>query len=169
MEFLTAKLFTLDSEDDKTQIVGMSATLPNPQLLARWLKAKFYIAKYRPISIEEHLVYDNSIYPTPRPHPQRKIETSVHQELSNDMTNAVVALAVETAMARHGALLFCCSRSGTERMPATISDDSPTEHLSPEDLDRRHDLLASLRALPGGFEPTFIETILSASGFTMQD
>jgi replicative superfamily II helicase len=36
----------------------------NPKLLAGWLQAKFYVSKYRPIPIEEHLVYDNAIYPT---------------------------------------------------------------------------------------------------------
>ncbi len=58
MELLATKLMALESSENKVQMVGMSATLPNPQLLAEWLKAKFYIAKYRPIPIEEHLVYE---------------------------------------------------------------------------------------------------------------
>ncbi|EXJ86604.1 DNA polymerase theta subunit [Capronia epimyces CBS 606.96] len=183
MELLATKLMSLDTP---VQIVGMSATLPNPQLLARWLKAKFYIAKYRPIPIEEHLVYDNAIYPTAnakeffltatqltagntvstqRPQPLRTITRSDHRDLQNPMTNAVVALAVETALMGHGALVFCSSRLGAERMASLISDTLPINGLDQQTSDRRQDLLASLRALPGGFEATFSKTVLCGVGF----
>ena len=97
LELLGTKLM-VQSPANKVQIIGMSGTLPNPQLLAQWLPAKFYVAKYRPIAIEEHLVYENAIYstanakeffrtasqitaedhvPTPRPMPQRKIKFRV--------------------------------------------------------------------------------------------
>jgi DNA polymerase theta len=46
------------------QLIGVSATLSNPQLIAGWLNAKFYILNYRPIPVEEHLVYENAIYTT---------------------------------------------------------------------------------------------------------
>ena len=51
MELLGTKLLSLNSE---VQFVRMSATISNPQVIAKWLKAKFYIAKYRPIPIREH-------------------------------------------------------------------------------------------------------------------
>ena len=186
MELLATKLMALEPPENKVQIVGMSATLPNPQLLAEWLKAKFYIAKYRPIPIDEHLVYDNAIYtttnaeeffrtasqltagevvPTQRPQPQRTITKSVHHDLESPMANAVVALAVETALAGHGALIFCSSRLGAERTASLISEALPTDHLSQDAFSQRRDLLASLRALPGGFEPLFSTTVLCGVGF----
>lgn len=183
MELLATKLMSLNSP---VQIVGMSATLPNPQLLARWLQAKFYIAKYRPIPIEEHLVYDNAIYPTAsskeffrtatqlaagdavptqRPQPLRTISKSDHRELQSPISNAVVALAVETALTGHGVLVFCSSRLGSERTAALISDAMSVNHLDQEILGQRQDLLASLRALPGGFEATLSKTIPCGVGF----
>jgi len=183
MELLATKLLSLESD---VQIVGMSATLPNPQLLAQWLNAKFYIAKYRPIPIEEHLVYENSIYSTanakdffrmasqltidearstPKPHPYRTIEKSTHQQLESPIVNAVVALAVETASSGHGALVFCGSRAGAERMALLISDAMPTTTITPDIWDRRQEALASLRALPGGFEAAFSKTILCGVAF----
>ncbi|KAH0841099.1 hypothetical protein AYO21_06592 [Fonsecaea monophora] len=186
MELLATKLMSLAWGEKNVQIVGMSGTLPNPQLLAQWLNAKFYIAKYRPIPIEEHLVYENAIYPTAnakeffrtasqlaagdavptqRPQPQRTIARSNHKELQSPTPNAVVALAVETALAGHGALVFCGSRMGAENTALLISDALPTDHLSREELERRQDLLASLCALPGGFEPSFSKTVPCGVGF----
>ncbi|KIX96979.1 uncharacterized protein Z520_07093 [Fonsecaea multimorphosa CBS 102226] len=186
MELLATKLMSLASSEKKVQIVGMSGTLPNPQLLAQWLNAKFYIAKYRPIPIEEHLVYDNAIYPTAnakeffrtasqlaagdalptqRPQPQRTIARSKYQELQGATPNAVVALAVETALAGHGALIFCGSRMGAEKTALLISEALPTDHLDRDELERRQDLLASLCALPCGFEPSFSKIIPFGIGF----
>lgn len=189
LELLATKLMSLGSRDapeSRVQIVGMSATLSNPQLLAKWLDAKFYIAKYRPIPIEEHLVYNNAIYatanakeffhtasqltkdapmPTPQPQPQRTITKSNQQDLGNPMINAVVALAVETALSDHGVLVFCSSRMGAEKTALLISDALPINHLSREIHDKREDLLASLRALPGGFEASFSKTVLCGVGF----
>jgi DNA polymerase theta len=183
MELLAAKLMSLDSS---VQIVGMSATLPNPQLLAKWLNAKFYIAKYRPIPVEEHLVYENAVYPTANAHdffrtadqlttnetiatqkppPARTISQIDHRDITNPMTNAVVALAVETASAGHGALVFCSSRAGVEKTALLISDAMPTGPQDPQILDKQHDLLASLRTLPGGFEPSFSKCIQHGVGF----
>ncbi|EXJ85435.1 DNA polymerase theta subunit [Capronia coronata CBS 617.96] len=183
MELLATKLMSLESP---VQIVGMSATLPNPQLLAKWLNAKYYIAKYRPVPIEEHLVYDHAIYPTAnakeffrtatqltagdavptqRPQPRRTISKSEHQEFQNPLSNAVVALAVETALAGHGALVFCSSRLGVERTASLISDALPVNDLDQEILNQRQDLLASLHALPSGFEATFSKTLPRGVGF----
>ncbi|EHY54639.1 DNA polymerase theta [Exophiala dermatitidis] len=183
MELLATKLMSLETP---VQVVGMSATLPNPQLLAKWLKAKFYIAKYRPIPIEEHLVYNNGIYltanakeffrtatqltagdalPTQRPEPLRTISRSEHRDLQNPMVNAVVALAVETAVAGHGALVFCSSRQGVERTATLIADALPVDHVDKGILGLRQDLLASLHALPGGFESTFSKAVPCGVGF----
>ncbi|OCT54002.1 putative DNA polymerase theta [Cladophialophora carrionii] len=186
MEILATKLMALETPESKVQMVGMSATLPNPQLLAQWLRAKFYVAKYRPIPVEEHLVYENAIYPTanakeffrtasqlttkdamstPRPQPQRTIQRSTHHELGNPLTNAAVALAADTALAGHGALVFCSSRMGSEKTALLISDALPTDHVDQETLDKRQDLLASLRALPAGFEAAFSKTISCGVAF----
>lgn len=93
-------------------------------MLAQWMNAKFYISTYRPIPIDEYLVYENAIYPAATSRqlfqtankltsststslhtsipPDRIIEPSTFKELSNSATNAMVALAVETATAGYG-------------------------------------------------------------------
>ena len=185
MELMATKLLCVQHG---IQIVGMSATLSNPKLVADWLRAKFYVSKYQPIPIKEHLVYDNAIYETsnakeffrtasqlsgrsPEPPTQKPVDAcanitkSVHKALENPMCNAVVALAVETAVANYGALVFCGSRLGAERMASLISDAMPAHDIADDALDKRADVLASLRALPNGYESAFNKTIPVGVGF----
>lgn len=199
MELMITKLLVLQQD---IQIVGMSATLSvrvfnsvsyytwltplqNPKLLADWLGSKYYISKYRPIPIEEYLVYENSIHQTANakdffrtasqlsspngtrdlPTPCRNVLASVHRELENPVLNAVVALSVETAMSGYGALVFCSSRQGSQNTALLIADALPSDNIAMDLLGRRMDLLASLQALPGGFEPSLSQTILHGVGF----
>ncbi|TGO27917.1 hypothetical protein BPAE_0035g00610 [Botrytis paeoniae] len=128
LELMATKLLSLEQG---VQIVGMSATLDNADLLAKWLNnAKFYISNYRAVPVEEHLVFENAVYLASSsnrfykiasqlnsqnsgnsmqafPDPHRRIQTSQHKELSNPLINSVVALANETARSGYGVLVFC--------------------------------------------------------------
>lgn len=157
----------------------------NPQLLADWLGAKYYVSRYRPIPIEEYLVCDNFIYQPANakdffrtasqlslsngthesPPPCRIIRHSVHPNLENAVLNAVVALALETAVSGYGALVFCSSRQGSQSTAVLIAETMPTENIALDVLDKRMDLLASLQALPSGFEPALSQTVLQGVGF----
>lgn len=181
-ELMLTKILTLQLG---IQIVGLSATLANPEILANWLQAKFFVAKYRPIPIHEHLVYENSIYPSANSKellrtasqlsnadptqktldPTHTIEKSSFQELTNPVINAVVSLAVETAEQDYGALVFCSSRAASQSIACLIA--KALRHIRPprDIAERRVDVLASLQALPGGFEPCLLDTIPQGVGF----
>ena len=131
------------------------------------------------------MVYENSIYATanakdffrtasqlasadatePSPTPCRTICASPHRDLANPVLNAVVALALETAISGYGALVFCSSRQGSQNMAVLIAEAMPTGITSRDLLDRRMDLLASLQALPSGFEPALSQTLLRGVAF----
>lgn len=120
-------MFVVESLED------LSDQTKNADLLAKWLnKAKFYISNYRAVPVEEHLVFENAVYPASSsnrfyktasqlnsqnlgnstqglPEPHRRIQTSQHKELSNPLINSVVALANETARSGYGVLVFCSS------------------------------------------------------------
>ena len=153
-------------------------------MLAQWMDARFFISTYRPVPIDEYLVYENSIYPAATSRqlfqtaskltastplhdsipPRRIIEASAFKELSNPATNAMVALAVETAVAGYGALVFCGSRHACQIHAATISEAMPYPQET-EKLNRRLDLLAELRSLACGLDPVLQITIVKGAGF----
>lgn len=180
LELMVTKLLLLQQD---IQIVGMSATLSNTEMLAQWMNAKFYISTYRPIPIDEYLVYENGIYPAATSRqlfqtaskltaaaslhdtipPHRIIEPSTFKQLSNSATNAMVALAVETAAAGFGSLVFCGSRNACHIHAATIGEAMPPAEA--EELNKRLDLLAELRSLACGLDPALETTIIKGTGF----
>lgn len=185
LELMATKLLSLD--DHAVQIVGMSATLTNIKLLATWLQGHFYETQYRPVPIEEHLVYDGRIYAAGTT--SRLIKTAATQangtqvsqapstaigtiaasdakELQDPVLNAVVALASETARAGYGVLVFASSRAGCESDALIISRVMPALYECNTDIqEKRTDLLGDLRSLPGGLDPTLEQTITSGVAF----
>lgn len=82
------------------------------------------------------------------------------------MANAMVALAVETATAGYGALVFCGSRYACQINATLISEAMPEPAASDSDiLNRRLDLLADLQSLPCGLDPVFQITIVKGVAF----
>ncbi|KAG2416949.1 hypothetical protein HFD88_008166 [Aspergillus terreus] len=185
IELMVTKLLLLQQ---KIQIIGMSATLSNTELLAEWINASYFVSTYRPVPIDDYLVFDNAIYPaatsrqlfqtitklasaptaslTDTMPPHRIVEPSKFREFANPTTNAMVALAVDTAVAGYGALVFCGSRQGCQIHASTISEAMPAQSaVDPEELGKRLDLLAELRSLPSGLDPVLETTLVKGVGF----
>ncbi|PLB45101.1 putative DNA-directed DNA polymerase theta [Aspergillus steynii IBT 23096] len=184
MELMVTKLLLLQQD---IQIIGMSATLSNTEVLAEWMNAEYYISTYRPVPIDDYLVYENAIYPAATSRqlfhtikklastatsiadtmpPHRMIQASTFRELANPSTNSMVALSVDSAAAGYGALVFCGSRQACQLHAAIISEAMPgSSMVDPEELSRRLDLLAELRSLPSGLDPALENTLLKGVGF----
>ncbi|RJE20334.1 DNA polymerase theta [Aspergillus sclerotialis] len=182
LELMVTKLLLLKQD---IQIIGMSATLSNTEMLAEWMNAKFYISTYRPVPIDEYLVYENAIYPAATSRqlfqkvsklnaaasisdaipPHRIIASSSSREFSNPMTNSMVALAIDTAAAGFGALVFCGSRQACQIHAAVISEAMPVLGVDSAELGKRLDLLAELRSLPSGLDPVLEKTVVKGVGF----
>ncbi|KAM0332357.1 hypothetical protein ACHAQA_002634 [Verticillium albo-atrum] len=184
MELMATKLITLPQP---MQIVGMSATLSNIKLLSTWLEAHSYETKYRPVPVEEHLVYESHVYPAsttsellktadqlknaPRSTQSevmaiRRIEPSAHREFKDPVISAVIALANETARAGYGVLVFAGSRGACETDAKLIARVLPRqEEIDTHIFDKRVDLLAELRSLSTGLDSALGETIPSGVAF----
>ncbi|KAF4594795.1 DNA polymerase theta subunit [Ophiocordyceps camponoti-floridani] len=165
------------------QLIGMSATLPNMTLMADWLDAHCYETRYKPVPIQEHLVYGGKVFlaepdsvPSSRPSsqdfaggrvaPVREIKPSLHREFTDVVLNAVVSLAYETAASGFGALVFAGSRGICEADARWISRVMPD--LGQVDaglVERRLDLLGDLRSLSNGLDAVLEETVPHGVGF----
>lgn len=90
------------------------------------------------------------------------------------MLNAMVALALETARAGYGALIFCGSRAACQSNALLVAEAMPDEqelkHLigdaeTDELLEDRRDLLAGLASVPSGLDPVFAQSVMKGVGF----
>jgi replicative superfamily II helicase len=102
----------------------------------------------------------------PNVEPLRIVQPSEHSALCNDLVNAVVALAYETASASYGALVFCNSRKGCENDATIISQAMPDDsELSNDIRDRRRDVIGNLRNTSVGLDSTLGKTITKGVAF----
>lgn len=153
-------------------------------MLAEWLNARYYSTKYVPVPIDEYLVHDNLVYPVSTSsaffktasqlgsgdqvlnlQPTRKVLESSSKELQQALANAVVALAVETAVSDHGALVFCGGRQSCQSMAALIAGAMPVDHVRAELFDLRRDVVSELQGLPVGLDETLGRTLIRGVAF----
>ncbi|XP_051955801.1 DNA polymerase theta-like [Xyrauchen texanus] len=148
------------------QIIGMSATLPNLDLLARWLNAELYSTNYRPVPLMEWVkigtnVYDGSLNLV------RQFTPSLPFKGDDDH---IVSLCFETVQDGHSALLFCPSKNWCEKLADSIGREFYNLHhkemqsgsgvqsisLKPEGLQ---DVVAQLKRTPAGLDQVLQRTV----------
>ncbi|KAI9804013.1 MAG: hypothetical protein M1833_000294 [Piccolia ochrophora] len=163
LELMATKIQSLDQD---VQVVGMSATLSNIEVVAKWLDAKYYESRYRPVPIEEYLVYEGQIFPAGTSSAFIRTTSELNASERDPVVNAVVALAMETVLAGYGALIFCNSRKRCERMAALISETMPLESdIDGDLLSARFDVFTDLRNTVVGLDPVLHTTIMRGVAF----
>ncbi|RXN27034.1 DNA polymerase theta [Labeo rohita] len=148
------------------QIVGMSATLPNLDLLARWLNAELYSTNYRPVPLVEWVkigtnVYDGSMNLV------RPFTPALPVKGDDDH---IVSLCFETVQDGHSALLFCPSKNWCEKLADSIGREfynlyhkemqsgSGVQSIS-LNQEGLQDVLAQLKRTPAGLDQVLQRTV----------
>ncbi|CAM4668380.1 unnamed protein product [Leuciscus chuanchicus] len=148
------------------QIIGMSATLPNLDLLARWLNAELYSTNYRPVPLMEWVkigtnVYDGSLNLV------RQFTPALPVKGDDDH---IVSLCFETVRDGHSALLFCPSKNWCEKLADTIGREfynlhhkemqsgSGVQSISLKQ-DGLQDVVAQLKRTPAGLDQVLQRTV----------
>lgn len=118
------------------QIVGMSATLPNLELVASWLNAELYHTDFRPVPLLESVKIGNSIYDS-----SMKLvrEFQPMLQVKGDEDH-VVSLCYETICDNHSVLLFCPSKKWCEKLADIIAHEFYSLHHQAERLVRSSEL-----------------------------
>ena len=163
---LYASLRPGHSSSDAIQIVGMSATLPNVETLAQWLRADLYRTDFRPIPLKEHIKIGADIFLSDF-QLCRHIEPSL--TVANDVDN-VVYLCLETLLDAHSVLIFCPTKNWCEKMAQTISNvffqlgSTAVSHYGAQlrqqlNGDLLAQILSALKGTPAGMDPVLAQTV----------
>ncbi|XP_068756266.1 DNA polymerase theta-like [Montipora capricornis] len=108
------------NEDNVTspaiQIVGMSATLPNLDMLAKWLSADLYFTDHRPVPLTEMIkigcaLFDGNL---------TKIREITGGTVAGD-DDHVIPLCKETIVEGHSVLVFCPTKNWCEKLAESIA------------------------------------------------
>uniref|UniRef100_A0A2K5KT27 DNA polymerase theta n=1 Tax=Cercocebus atys TaxID=9531 RepID=A0A2K5KT27_CERAT len=156
------------SLSNAVQIVGMSATLPNLELVASWLNAEHYHTDFRPVPLLESVKVGNSIYDSSMKL-VREFEPMLQVKGDEDH---VVSLCYETIRDNHSVLLFCPSKTWCEKLADIIAREfynlhHQTEGLvkpsecPPVNLEQKEllEVMDQLRRLPSGLDSVLQKTV----------
>ncbi|XP_075244842.1 DNA polymerase theta-like [Convolutriloba macropyga] len=154
---LTKLIFIMRQKNDKelchTQILGMSATLPNLDVIAKWLDASLYNTDFRPVPLQECLKMDNRILTKDNPENTRIIHSLNLKQIVDE--DHLISLCYETVSDGHSVLIFCPTKIRCEKLTITIAKgfhfvlEEPVKSLSDEQRkeqrERFHKILTASR------------------------
>ena len=98
------------------QIIGMSATLPNLNVLSNWLDGQLYCTEYRPVPLQEMVKIGSALFDTDF----KKIRELSPSELANDEED-ILKLCQETVVNGHSVLIFCPTKQWCENLAGIIA------------------------------------------------
>lgn len=94
----------------------MSATLPNLEMLAKWLSADLYFTDHRPVPLKEMVKVGSALYDAN----MEKIREISAGTVKGDEDH-VIPLCKETIVDGHSVLIFCPTKNWCEKLAETIA------------------------------------------------
>ena len=95
----------------------MSATLPNLDLLARWLNADLYHTEFRPVSLMEMMKVGKALYDVNG----RKVRDLDLMTVYKGDEDGVITMCLEVIRTGHSVLIFCPTKSWCEKLADSIA------------------------------------------------
>ncbi|XP_078577834.1 DNA polymerase theta-like isoform X2 [Branchiostoma floridae x Branchiostoma japonicum] len=143
IRYVTSKTGTDNKETNPVQIVGMSATLPNLDLLARWLDAELYQTDFRPVPLTECVKVGSTMYNN-----EMKKVRDFHSVINvRGDEDQVVGLSYETVSEGHSVLVFCPTKNWCEKLAETIAREFYNINRVPPE-EKRTEGFTKLSELP---------------------
>lgn len=172
LELLLAKaIFCSSKLSANIQIITMSATLPNTELLIKWLEAESYFTDFRPIALNEMIkigadVFDNKMNLVRSLKDSENDFASISDQNDQD---EVGRLCIETISEGSAVIVFCPSKDWCESLALNIASliykmgKSRTEignkmrdHISMQLID---EVKSHLRNSPTGLDSVLEKTV----------
>lgn len=99
------------------QLVGMSATLPNLDVIAKWLNAVLYCTSYRPVPLNEMVKIGNKLYDNEL---KEITELSFKDNFENE-DDHILAMCNETLSNEQSVLIFCPTKNWCEKLSLNLA------------------------------------------------
>lgn len=160
LELLLAKILYMSRKNAlQIQVITMSATLANVQLLQHWLGAELYITNFRPVALQEMIKVGTKIYDNQLRFVRDIMRTSEVPSLANDGDH-VAQLCIETLLEGCSVVVFCPSKDWCENLAVQLATAMHTLIKSDNHLARKlrsqlnteaiEDVKRQLRDIPTG-------------------
>lgn len=156
------------------QVVGMSATLPNVDDLARWLRGALYSTNYRPVPLREFVLVSGKLL-NPDGTVDRELSCGDVSESARaaDKTGLIEA-ANEVTREGHSVLVFCSSKVKCEKVAELLANWLPPVPTKDAQVAGRKSIVDQMKQQVSGFDPTLVKTVphgvaFHHSGLTTQE
>lgn len=167
---LTKILYMCEKFKHKIQLVTMSATLPNVELLRKWLKAEYYHTDYRPIELREMIKIGKEVFDS-QLNLLRVIDNKWKEFFLEDGDD-VLELAMETIMEGCQLIIFCPSKDWCEQICTNLARGIHNMRKSkPElinaivDKDRIEILVEQAKGLQAGVDQILQRSLMYGCAF----
>ena len=163
LELTLSKIIFIAS--DVIQILGMSATIPNIEILSSWLKAELYQTTHRPIPLLEFIKMGNQLFDS---------NNKIIRNLAFDPKEAarigdpegLVCLVFEVLSKGLSCLVFCATKRECENACTLVAKLLiKDQNLPIELLEARQKLLIDLNNTPSGLDKTLKLSIVHGIAF----
>ncbi|XP_016961333.1 DNA polymerase theta [Drosophila biarmipes] len=176
LELLLAKILYMSRRNAlQIQVITMSATLENVELLKSWLDAELYITNYRPVALQEMIKVGTKIFDH-----QLKFLRDVsqlkemRQALGND-SDDVALLCIETLLEGCSVIVFCPSKDWCENLAVQLATAMHGLIKSGSELGRRlrtnlnpkaiEEVKQQLKDIPTGLDAVMGKAVTYACAF----
>eukprot|EP00801_Mesodinium_rubrum_P001871 Mrub_01871.p1 GENE.Mrub_01871~~Mrub_01871.p1 ORF type:complete len:643 (-),score=74.14 Mrub_01871:10-1938(-) len=135
---LSKILYLCDKRKYNIQIIAMSATLPNLEDIAYWMKAQLYVTDFRPVTLMSYLVEGDCVYDAEK-NPIRKISYdnltgTFYNPMSNEKAKNLLSLIFENYAINKSTIIFCKSKNECKNVAIKVT--KILEHNSKKIFDK---------------------------------
>lgn len=148
-------------ENKLLQILGMSATLPNLNTLARWLNAVLYQTDFRPVPLQEMVKIGKNLYNNDF----EIIEKIPSNEMATD-DDEIAEICSKRVIDGHSVLIFCPTKAWCEKLATTLAlHQSFQKETITFDRARLNSVLEQLNRTQVGVDSVLAKTLKNGIAF----
>lgn len=176
LELLLAKILYMSRKHGLSiQVITMSATLSNVELLKQWLDAELYVTQFRPVALQEMIKVGNKIYNCSDMKLLRELKVNETYATLQSDADQVAELCIETLLEGCSVIVFCPSKDWCEKLAVQLAGAIYNIGKGGTELgirlracikrDAIDEVKKQLRGIPTGLDAVLERTITYACAF----